>query len=110
MPSIGEIADDPLQALRVELLLIDDAGNAVRKWGDDAIGSPGHPPRVGRAPEYVVRVKVESQLPCDVMDHDRLVHVDGALKRAGGAAGEMKERMILRIGRLDRELWTRMLH
>ena len=49
----------PVPALGVEVGLVDDGGHAVGERGDDPVGGPGHPARVGRAPEDVVGVQVE---------------------------------------------------
>ena len=77
--------------------------DAVRERRDDAVGRAGHPAGVGGAPEDVVGVEVERELARDVVRDDRAVHVHRALRLAGGAAREVQERGVLRVGRPDLE-------
>ena len=69
------VCEDRVPALGVELRLVDDAGDAVRQRGDDAVGRAGHPARVGGAPEDVVGVQVERERAGRVVGDHRLVHV-----------------------------------
>ena len=94
----------PYQVGGVELGLGDHAGHAVGQRRDDAVAGAGDPAGVGRAPEDVVVVQVERVVAGDVMRHHRLVHMDRALGPAGGAAGEMQQRAVLRVGRRDDEI------
>ncbi len=93
-------------AASIELCFVDDAGDAVRERGDDAVRRPCHPPRVGRAPEPVAVVQVEHQSAGDVMGDDRRMNVDGAFRLAGRAAREVHERRRLGIGRSRLECVT----
>ena len=83
-------------ALGVEVRLVDDARHAVGERRDDAVRRAGDPARVGRAPEHVVRVQVERERAGGVVGDDRLVHVHRALRLAGGAAGEVQQRRVVR--------------
>jgi hypothetical protein len=75
----------------------------VQQRRDDAVGGAGHPARVGGAPVDVVGVQVERVLAGGPVRRHRAVHVHGALRRAGGAAGEVQQREVLRPGRHDVE-------
>ena len=59
-------------ALGVEVRLVDDAREAVRERRDDAVRGAGHPARIGRAPEDVVRMEVEREARGRVMSDDGL--------------------------------------
>ena len=98
------VLQDPVPPLGVELGLVDHARHAVGERGDDAVGRAGHPAGVGGAPEHVVGVQVERRGPGGVVGDDGVVDVDGALRRAGGAAGEVQQRHVLGVGRRDLEL------
>ena len=89
---------------RVELGAVDHAGHAEQQRGEDAVGGAGDPAGVGGAPEHVVRVQVEGVLAGDVMGQRRAVHVQRALGRAGGAAGEVQQRGAVGAGRRHREV------
>ena len=89
------LGEDRVPAVGVELLLVDDRGHAVHERRDDAVGRAGDPAGVGGAPEDVVGVQVEGVAAGRVVGDDRLVHVHGALGRAGRAAGEVQQRQVL---------------
>ena len=97
------VAQDAVPALGVEVRFVDDARQAVRERRDDAVGRAGHPAGIGRAPEDVVRMKVERETRGRVMRDDGLVHVNGAFRLAGRAAREVQQRGVLRIGGGNRE-------
>ena len=94
---------DVVPARRVELGLVDDAGHAVGQRRHDAVRRSRHPSRIRRAPEDVAGVQIERQPARHMMGHHGLMHVRGALRLARGAAGEVEQRDVLGIGRLDRE-------
>ena len=74
------------------------------KRRDDAVRGAGHPAGIGGAPEDVVGVEVEREPAGHVVRDDGAVHVQRALGLAGGAAGEVQQRRLLRIGRRDGEV------
>ena len=86
-----------------ELGFVDDRGHAEGERSDDAVRHPGHPSRIGGAPEHVVRVQVEHALRGVAVSDDRLVNVERSLGLAGRATREVEQRGRLRIGVLDRE-------
>jgi len=92
---------DRKPALGIEVGLVDDAGEAVGERRDDAVRSSGHPARISRTPEHVVRMKVEGEAGSRMMRDDGLVDVQGALGFACRPAGEMEQRRIFRIGGRD---------
>ena len=55
-------------------------------------------------------MKVEREAAGHMMRDDGLMHVHRALGLAGGAAGEVKQREILRIGRRDLEIVAGFVH
>ena len=71
---------------------VDDARDAVGQRGDDAVRSAGHPAGIGRAPENVVGMQVEGDLPRDVVGHDRVMDVHRPLRSPRRAAGEVQQR------------------
>ena len=67
-------------------------GDPVRQRGDDAVGRPGHPARVGGAPEDVLGVQVEGE-PRRSRGGRRPPRGRGPpLRRPGRAAGEVQQR------------------
>ena len=104
------VLQDAVPGRRVELRLGDHAGHAVGQRRDDAVAGAGDPAGIGGAPEDVVVVQVERVMAGDVMRHHRLVHMDRAFRPAGGAAGEMQQRVILRIGRRNDEVGALPVH
>ena len=52
-------------------------------------------PGIGGAPEDVVGVQVERERAGDMVRDDGLVHMHGALRRPGRAAGEVQQRHVL---------------
>ena len=92
-----------IPAFGVEVGLVDDHGHAVGERRDDAVGGARHPAGIGGAPEDVLGMKIEHVFAGDVMGDDRVVHMDGALGRSGGAAGEMQQRHVLRLRARDFE-------
>ena len=78
--------------------------------GDDAVGDAGDPPGIGSAPEHVAGMEVQRHGGRGVVGHHGAVDVDGALRRPGGAAGEVQQRHVLWIGGGDHELRGGRLH
>ena len=76
----------------------------LRQRRDDAVAGAGDPAGIGGAPEDVVVVQVERVEAGDMMRHDRLVHVDGALGPARRAAGEVQQRHVLGQSRRNGEM------
>ena len=93
------LLEQGVPALGVEFLAIDQRGHAVQQRRDDAIGHAGHPARIGGAPVAVLGVQVERVAPGRVVGDHGTVHVQGALGRAGGAAGEVQQRGVVCGGR-----------
>ena len=96
------VLQDAVPPLGVELGFVDDRRDTVQQWGDDPVGGPGDPSRVGRAPERVVVVQVQRVQTGEVVHHDRAVDVDGTLGGTGGAAGEVEQGRVVGRGVLDR--------
>ena len=88
-------------ALGVELRLVDDHRHAVCQRRDDPVGDARHPAGVGRAPEDVLSVQVERHGTRRVVGDDGLVHVHAPFGAPGGAAREVQQREVLRVGGAD---------
>ena len=88
------VLQDAVPPFGVKLGLIDDQRGAVGERRDDAVGHSGHPSRIGRAPEHVIRMQIERELAGDMMSDDGLMHVHGAFRSPGGAACEMQQRHV----------------
>jgi hypothetical protein len=92
VPDIDPLAFENVDPAQwVEVGLIDDAGGADDQRRDDAVRGAGHPTRIGRAPEHVIRMQVEGDPRRGVVRQDGAVDVDGPLRQAGRAAGEMQQ-------------------
>ncbi|MCY1397908.1 hypothetical protein D9M71_129280 [compost metagenome] len=97
-------SEDAVPAHRVEVGAVDHAGDAEQQRGEDAVGGAGDPAGIGGAPEHVVRVQVEGVPGGDQVGQRRAVHVQRALGRAGGAAGEVQQRGAVGGGRCHRKV------
>ena len=95
------ILQDAIPTLVIKIRFIDDAGEAVGEGGDDPVGCAGHPSGIGSAPKNIAGMEIEGQLARHVMGHHGIVHVNGALRCPGRAAGEMEECDVFGISRLD---------
>ena len=101
---------DAIPSLCIKIRLIDDASDAVRERGDNSIGSPGHPPRIGRTPKHIIIMKIERELAGHMMSNDCTVNVQRPLRFSGSATREVQQCWIIRRCRTDNEVSTRLIH
>ena len=86
------LGQQAVPAPRVELLGVDDRGHAADQGCDDAVGEPGDPARVCRAPHAVGFAQVQRLARRRVLRHHRVVRQHHALGLPRGAAGEVQQR------------------
>ena len=105
------VLQDAVPALGIEVRLVDDAGHAVGQRRDDAVGGPGHPAGIGRAPETCrLGENPARSLPVMWCATTASMDMNRAFGRAGGAAGEVEQRYVFRICRPNSKGGTGLLH